>query len=370
VRRWPPLAVLAAVLLALGAVIVSSLGGDGDSNGALPAVAKGAPIDYRLVYEVTTPDGTTTEEHIVHRPFGAEVVTRDSKGTVTSERWSALGELVTRSQGAKAVALDTAIATSASDSRPDLFVDPLTKVKRATPSGSGQVGGRPCTKSLEPDTVATQGGAETSGGQAGTLPVRVTRCSDAQGLVLEERWVSAGGTTLLTKRAVELQLGDKVPAIEIPKADPLPAAQGNGSVKKVARDAKIPFLETFHLATPKGFTFVGRYAVVPARLSQSGGQVPADPGIALYTDVWRRGPDVLLLDQGATKSGTPPFVARSKLGPLEVPGVGAADLAVDLRIAEVRFTRPDGGFARLAGTVDPKALVAIADTITVKATPR
>jgi hypothetical protein len=79
---------------------------------------------------------------------------------------------------------------------------------------------------------------------------------------------------------------------------------------------------------------------------------------------------VLLLDQGATVSGAPPFDSRSTLGPLEVPGIGRADLAVDLRIAEVRFTRAQGGFARLAGTLDPKDLVAIADTITVQATSR
>jgi hypothetical protein len=48
-----------------------------------------------------------------------------------------------------------------------------------------------------------------------------------------------------------------------------------------------------------------------------------------------------------------------------VPGLGPADLAVDSRLAEVRFTRPDGGFARLAGTVDPKDLVALAATLTV-----
>jgi hypothetical protein len=368
--RWPLLAVAGVVVLALVGLIIASLGGGTSDHGALPAVAKGVPIDYRIVYDVTTPDGTTTEEHIVHRPFGAEIVTRDANDKVTSERWSALGELVTRSQGAAAVRLDTAIAPSASDSRPDVFVHPLTEVKRATPAGSGVVGGRPCTRSLEPDTVVTQGGAAPAGAQDGTLPVRVTRCSDAQGLVLEERWVSAGGTTLLTKRAVELQVGDEVPAIEIPKADRLPAAQGNGAVRKVARDAKVPFAETFHLATPKGFTFVGRYAVVPARIAQSAGQLPADAGIALYTDVWRRGPDLLLLDQGASRSGPPPFVARSKLGPLAVPGVGTADLAMDLRLAEVRFTRPDGGFARVAGTLDPKALVAIADTMTVQATPR
>ena len=86
--------------------------------------------------------------------------------------------------------------------------------------------------------------------------------------------------------------------------------------------------------------------------------------------MWRRGPDLLLLDQGASTTGSAPFDPKSALGPIEVAGVGAATLAVDLRLAEVRFIRPDGGFARLAGTIDPKDLVAIADTMTVAPTPK
>jgi hypothetical protein len=50
---------------------------------------------------------------------------------------------------------------------------------------------------------------------------------------------------------------------------------------------------------------------------------------------------------------------------LTIPGVGPADLAVDPRLAELRFTSPGGGFARLAGTLAPKRLVALAETLVV-----
>ena len=371
-RRWL-LVIPALVVVALVAAIASSSTGGGGSRHAtvtLPAVGTAIPTDYRVVYEVTTPDGTTTEEHIVHRPFGAAVIQRDGHGAITAERWSALGELVTRSAGAKAVSVSTAIAPSASDARPDLFADDLVKVGRMTAGAPGEVGGRACTRASQPQNVVTQGGATAASGKNGSLPVKVTSCSDRQGIVLEERWASAGGTTLLTKRAIELQLGSDVPAIRIPSADPLSAAQGNGAVRKLASNEAVPFPETFHLVAPKGFTFVGRYAVVPVRLAQGGAAVPAQPGVALYTDVWRRGPDLLLLDQGATTTGSAPFDAKSALGPVEVPGVGTATLAVDLQLAEVRFIRPHGGFARLAGTIDPKDLVTIADTLTVAPSPR
>lgn len=267
--------------------------------------------------------------------------------------------------------LETAIAPSASDERPDVFADDLVKVGRLTAGTPGQVGGRACTRTSQPQSVVTQGGANATSGTNGALPVKVTTCSDRQGIVLEEGWTSAaGGTPLLTKRAVELQLDADVPAIHIPPADPLPAAQGNGAVRKVAADQKITFAETFHLPAPKGFTFVGRYAVVPARLGSTGTSLPAEAGVALYTDVWQRGPDLLLLDQGATTTGSVPFDPKTTLGPIEVPNIGPATVAADLRLAEVRFVRPQGGFARLAGTLAPKDLVAIADTLTVGPSPR
>jgi hypothetical protein len=359
---WRVLLAITAVV-AIGAVVVIVTGGD-DGDDGLPPVGRSAPTDYRILYAVTTPDSTSTEERIVHRPFGARITTRDASGQVSSQRWSDLGRLTTRSQGDEAIRIDTAIAPAASDMRPDLFTGPMTDLKRLAAGSSTDIGGRPCTRSSEGEKVATAGQADQSLGDTGSLPVKVTRCVDAQGLVLEERWASPGGRNLLTKRAVELELGDDVPAIDEPKAQLLPDEQGNGSVRQVAADAPVPFAESFHLATPKGFTFVGRYAVVPARIARSSGAAVADPGVALYTDVWRRGPDVLLLDQGTTTSGSAPFDSSTKVGPIDVTGLGAAELAVDLRVAEVRFTRPGGGFVRLAGTLAPPELVRLAAKVT------
>jgi hypothetical protein len=363
------IAVVAVAVVAIAAVVLVATQ-RGHATDGLPPVGARPPTDYRIVYAVTTPDSASTEEHVVHRPFGAFVQTRDANGKVTSERWSALGHLTTRSQGYPAVRIDTAIAPAASDLRPDLFTGPMTDLKRLKVGGGGpiSIGDRACRRSVEAQKLATAGDAAKSVGQTGTLPVTVTRCVDRQGLVLEERWASPGGRNLITKRAVELELGDDVPTIHEPRARRLPAEQGNGSVERVARSTPMPFADTFRLATPKGFTFVGRYAVVPARLAGSAGPLPPDAGIELYTDVWRRGADVLLLDQGVTTSGRPPFDARTAVGPVDIKGPGQATVAYDLRLAEVRFTRPDGGFARLAGTIAPAELVRLASTLQARAT--
>jgi hypothetical protein len=371
-KRWIPVAVAVVVVGLLAAVIANSVGGDDHgasrANADLPPVGHGIPLDYRIVYAVVTPDGTTSEEHIVHRPFDAETTTRDADGKVTSVRWSSLGRIVTRGSGSGSgtVRLDTAIALAEGDSRPDVLDAPLVQVKRLTAAGAGQVGGRPCTNTARTTKVATAGGDQASISNGGTLAVVITTCVDAQGLVLEQRYTTvASGEPVLTKRAVELEVGDAVPAIHVPSLRPIPVARGGGQVRKVAADHPVPFDRRLRWPTPKGWTFVGRYSVVPARLSSTGAPAGGAADISLYTDVWRRGPDVLLLDQGVRPGGEPPFDASSKLGPLTIPGVGPADLAVDPRLAELRFTSPGGGFARLAGTLAPKRLVALAETLVV-----
>jgi hypothetical protein len=352
--------VTVAVAVALIALI--AIGGDSDdgprgTSTGLPAVeGDRPPTDYRIVYRVTTQDSVGEEEHVVHRPFGAHVVNRDSAGAVTSERWSDLGRLVTRSQGARAVRIDTAIATSANDLRPDRFADRLAEAGKVTPADvASTVGGRACRRIAEADTVPVENGE--------TLPVTIDRCVDATGLVLEERWTTPDDDVVLSKRARVLEIGDDVPAIRIPDAEPLPAEQGNGAVRKVADDERPPFAEAFALDVPDGFTFVGRYSVSAASPTSDVSAVPeAGTEVALYTDVWTRGPDVLLLDQGATEGAAPPFDRTTTIGTVPLGGIGDAELGVDLRSAEVRMARPDDGFLRLSGTIPLDDLLALASS--------
>jgi hypothetical protein len=375
-QRLPVLVALAAVGVAVLLIaVIGRAGDDGGSNpatqgdGRLPAATtRTAPTDYRILYRVTTPDGVTSEEHVVHRPFVAEVTVRDKQGKVVGQRWSDVGHLVTQSQGAPAVRIDTAIAPAASDLRPDRFGDAVVEAKRAIRHTEVQdIGGRECAFDVERSeiTTADDSGA-TSTSAPGSVPVIVSRCIDPQGLVLEEQWTTKEGVRALTKRAVELDLGDEVPDIHVPKADPLGSAQGNGAVQKVPADQAPPFAEVWHLDPPEGFTLVGRYAVVPARLNlATGDATPGQPEVALYTDVWRRGTDVLLLDQGATRGGPPPFDASTRVGTVDLGPLGQGELAVDLRSAEVRLARPDHGFVRLSGTIPIDELTQLATQLKV-----
>jgi hypothetical protein len=356
-------AVLVALVTVLAVVAIiwaiAAGGSDGsrasDGSGELPAVeGRRPPTDYRIVYRVTTPDSLAEEEHVVHRPLLAHIVNRDADGNVTAERWSDLGRLVTRSQGADAVRIDTAVATSASDLRPDRFADALVEAKKAgRKDGSERVGGRACRTLTQTDEVPNTAGE--------SLPVTIDRCIDAIGLVLQERWTTQAGDVVLTKRARVLELGDDVPDIDIPDAAPLADEQGNGAVRKIDDDEPPPFREAFALDVPDDFTFVGRYAVAPARFGTgvSGEVIPATD-VALYTDVWRRGPDLLLLDQGATRGEAAPFDPNIRVGTVDLGPLGQAELAVDLRTSEVRLTRPDSGFVRVSGTIPLDELLTLA----------
>lgn len=355
--------VVFACLAVLGATSACS-GDDGTAATTLPPVASDRPAQvYRIVYQVTTPDAATTEELQVRRPFDARVIQRDADGEVSAQRWSTLGAIVTQSRGAEVAGLSVAAATALGDSRLDRVADELIAAGRLTKGAPAAVGGRSCTYFGERTTAAAlPSGADPSLTEAERINTVVDRCVDAQGIVLEERWSSPGGERLLTKRATTLQVGgDAELDLDPPDAEPMAAEQGNGSFRPLDQGAVVPFAERFSLPDPEGFRFEGRYLVVPPRVGVP--DTPSEVGLELATDVWVRGADVVLFDQGRGTGGATPFDDRLVWRPITLPELGPAELAGDIRGAEVRLRRPDGGFVRLAGTVPVDELVALAATI-------
>ncbi|MDQ2648847.1 MAG: hypothetical protein M3Z03_04780 [Actinomycetota bacterium] len=357
---------IAAVLVLVALAVAACGGDDGDSDGrpsGLPTEVGDEPATaYRVVYRLTSPGGSGREVLEVRRPFEAHLRQEGADGEVTAERWSALGAVVTRSADGSFVELSVAAAPALGDQRLDRMVDELEAAEQLTGRRTATVAGRPCTFVDQRSEVATlPAGADPSVDEAKQITAVVERCVDAEGIVLEERWSSPGGERLLTKRATELATGDDLDLdLELPEAESLPAASGNGSFEPVDPDAPGPLPQQFDLEPGEGFSFVGRFAVQPPRLGAPAG----DAGLRVTTDVWRRGPDVLLLDQGVGTGGATPFDEALVWRPLDLPGLGAAQLAGNLTSAEVRIRRPDGGFVRLAGTVPVADLVALAGEIT------
>jgi hypothetical protein len=332
-------------MVSVSAVVALAAFALGDEAGpALPAAEGSGPATtYRVVYEVTGDGVLSTEERVVHRPFDSDIVVRDETGTVMSERASRAGLLATRSAGAEWVLIDVPFSPATGDTRLDRFADHATE-----PRGDDEVGGRPCAV----------GRVEFPGEAVASLD----RCVDAAGIVLREIWRDAEDEVLRSMTAIALQVGD-VDVGRTPTGSRLAAADGNGAVERVDDDAPIPFAQAFTVDPGDGWDFVGRHLVVPPVLDRGTGSAGEGSASALVSDVWRRGPDVVVFDQGATKEGSPPFGDASRIATLSLTGVGPAALTVDDRLAAVNVPLDDGGFLRLSGTLAPAELRRLAETI-------
>ncbi|WP_436793714.1 hypothetical protein [Actinospongicola halichondriae] len=332
----------AAIAVAGTGVFAALAARDADAV-ALPAPSGDGPASsYRVVYEVVGDGATTTEERVVSRPFDSDITVRDADGAVTSERASRAGLLATRSSGGDWVLIDVPFSPATGDTRLDRFGATV-----ATDRGSDEVGGRPC--------------AVTRAAFAGEAVVAVERCTDDAGVVLREVWLDADESVLQTMTAVELTLG--VDVGPEPEGTRLTATGGNGAVHAVEADEPIPFARAFTLDPGDGWDFVGRYLVVPPTLDATARDLGSSADTALVSDVWRRGPDLLVLDQGATKDGPTPFGAMTEIDTFDLVDIGEATIGVDDRLAAVNVPLADGGFLRLSATLDPTELRTLAQTI-------
>ena len=130
-------------------------------------------------------------------------------------------------------------------------------------------------------------------------------------------------------------------------------------MRKVDDDEPPPFQEAFSLAVPEGFTFVGRYAVAPARLGTgvSGAVIPADATSRSTPTSGAGAPTCCCSTRAPPRARPPRSIRTSASATVDLGPLGQAELAVDLRTGEVRLTRPDGGFVRLSGTIPLDELV-------------
>lgn len=346
---------IGAAAVVTGAAVVPDLLGDDPS---LPTdVAASAPRRFTITYRVVTGEAETTEVLTVQRPFASRLVVHEgasTKGRVLSERASSLGLLGT-SSGARWGRLVVPPAPASADLRPDVALAAAVGSHLVDDLGPATVLGRPCRRYAVGTTVS-----------GGTLtPIkegeRAEVCIDASGLLLEERW-TIKGELVRTRRAVALTSGGTEP-LDVPAGQPL---TGSGLLTRLADNAPVPFAESVTMRVPEGFAHEGRFAVVPPDLSLQDQQTQKEsaPKIATVTDVWTRGADLLILDQGAA-TGADPFAPSEVAAPLDLPGFASARLVLDLRASEVRVRLADGGFVRIAATLPPDELIAIARSLSI-----
>jgi len=320
-----------------------------------PAVLPSRVLDrYRITYRVDLghPLGSVRDTEVlsVERPLQSRQVTRSTGGRrrLVEDQTSVLGRLRIGSPGQGPTVLGVPPDLAASDARLDVGLPGLEARGAVIRRERRVVVGRPCQvyRSLTPPqgTVALQGvppGARDY----------VDSCIDGAGLILAQVRVTAGAVSsrLLAVRVEERPVF-RAPELDVPQPPTVPPERGGGRVVPVDPSVLPPGPTWFLDRPPAGFTLIGHYAVAePQALGASG--TPVGQRHAGFDDVWVRGADLLVLDQGGTQYGGPPFDPDPLGQPAALGPLGIGEGVAGPRLSMVRVRMPSGRYVRLAGTL-------------------
>ena len=338
-----------------------------------PPVTIDRVLDHvRVTYRVDTgnPLGVVRSTEVVslNRPFDSRIVTTNARGDhkQQGDQATALGRQVVRSaDGQPPQVLAGSADLAVGDVRLDVALDQLVADGRLVRRERRTVLGRPCqvyrsSGPLAGGSLQRPTGADTT-----------DSCVDAAGLVLLEVQRS-GGRVSRRQIATRVDENPTFPKDFFAAPDPtVPTSQGGAAFTPV--DPKTgPSERAFALdAPPAGFTFLGRFADASADVGGPQG-APTGSRRAGFTDVYLRGRDVLILDQGAVNLGGPPFSTDPFGQPIDLGPLGKGEVIVGPRLQVVRAL-PAGGsgsdYVRIAGTIPVDQLAAIARSLRVIPAP-
>lgn len=328
-----------------------------------PAVirTRAIPTAFHIVYRADDyASGNHTQSTVrwwVHRPFDGRREVRTGPppgGKLLAVTVTALGRSLTQNGDTEPLVLDVPPQPAVADVRFDLL--PTTSDGAVTRGRTRTVAGRPCQTYRMSPTVA-------GGGALGGRPTSrdySELCVDGSYLVLQRTDV-VGGKKVHVEQAVSVETGDRGMSADLfaSPAQTVDLQHGGGSFRPVDPASRPP--GTFYElpAPPSGFTLQGRYAVVPP---QPENFRTADPTtraarVAGVVDVYVRGPDLIVVDRGATLGGVAPFAAEPRAQSIDVGSLGTGELIRSLLYANARVAMSNGHYLRVVGTVAPNQLV-------------
>jgi hypothetical protein len=315
---------------------------------------------YRMTYRVSAGASAPTVEVLtVDRPFTSELVTKGDDGDVRGiHRW-AFGRVITAVGDEDPTVFAVGPNVGGYDFHARSAVDEAVESGLLERREQREVIGRRCQvyrtgTSVSDGVLAPVGDVEDEYADV---------CIDADGLLLEEWWVLDGHAI---RQRLATELDESVPDafgdgwVEEPTS--MPVGQGGGSVRRL-RPGSAPPGDFFEApSAPEGFTHLGRYTVVPP---QAIDMAEADSGkiVASTADVWVRGGDVVVLDQGGTRGGVDTYPRDPDNRTVEIAGVGTAEIVLGLATNEVRIQRDVGKFVRVIGTLTSDELLAVARSL-------
>ena len=364
-RRRRAVVVAGGALVALVALTVALVDrGNGTAAGRVGTFA--VPTAYSVTYALTTLGAAPTTERLwVRRPFDSVDITYDGPSAASPPSLvvvNRLGVQVLKAMNAEAGLLHVPAAVAPPDVRPDLVVPAAIRAHRMKVVGRATVLGRSCQVLRTAVPL-----------RAGPLPALrpgkayVDTCIDAAGIVLRETQVS-GGRNVSERRAVLVQTGAGAVA-DAPfdlSGTPTPYDSGGGAFTPLTLTSRPPGSSWALDKGVQGFQHVGRFAVVPPQpqLFGQGGNGFGSMGMpgGLVTemdDVFVRGADVLVLQQGSTLNGAT-FAAPANSLDVDLGPLGGGQLLLFGNAATV-VAEPGNhkGFVRLSGTLPADELIAL-----------
>jgi hypothetical protein len=323
------------------------------------------PKRYRAIfrYENRARELKITHEKVwVNRPFESRIESYAEKieGDPTTVRQSNFGVLASVSEGSGEplnIAVPPSLASG--DIRPDAVLDEAVKGKVLLVREQREVFGRRCQ-------VYRAGGSMLAGDIPRYEPGKgeyADVCIDRNGIVIEEYWVE--NDKLLRRRvATDLDVDVSIPS-SLFRID-VPATPGlkRGAVERIPSNASVDGTPLWTLRRPpEGFDRLGRYAVVmsPDAVPSLGGERPP-VGPSSTTDVYVRGPDLVVIDQDPSLATLVSFENRPTVD-VKLERLVDAELVLDARQSEVRGRTGDGSYVRVIGTVATEELLDLADRL-------
>ena len=345
-----------------------------DRSGRLPSFSSPVPAGYHVVYRVTVAGQQAyTDDLWVERPFESMDVTRPGRSPAFLTIVSRLGAQVLKAgNGAAPSLVRVPVGLPAGDVRVDPVLAPGVAAGRLLVVGRDSVLGRACRVLRSAASLRAPGPL---------LPLRpgnsyVDTCVDREGIVLKESTYRDRSLAQL-RVAVTLQVGAAAGAAGdyAMSAPPTPFDKGGGSFVPLTFSSSPPGVSWYPARLPPGFVHTGRYDVIPSQPQAFNPDVPQPSGagglpaglVAELDDAFVRGPDLIVLQQGATAGGSrfqPPTGGQA----VDLGGLGRGQLLLSAG-GSVVTAEPGGGsrFIRVSGTVPPTTLLAVARSLQVEA---
>lgn len=366
-KRKRTLALVACGVVLVVVATVVAVVATRSSPASYRPVAFRVPVAYTVRYAVTTAGSTPSTEILsIRRPFDDADVTyagTQASGTPNLTIVDRLGVQILKAGNGEGSEFRVPAMPAPLDVRADIVVPAGIKAGGLKPKGSRVVLGHRCqvfrsARSLRSGPLLPMTSKSTY----------VDSCIDADGIMLRETSVKKSHVVsdhVAVAVSVGAGVADQAP-FDLPAAV-TPFESGGGAFRALTLDSRPPGSSWALATAPSGYQHLGRFAAVPPQpqLFAGGGQgtgtMGALPGglVTEMDDVYTRGTDAIVLQQGATINGAafkPPANAIS----VDLGRLGRGQLLIAGNVTSI-VAEPGNGkqFVRLSATLPPDTVISL-----------